>query len=114
MKVFGRDPVVWAGLGTLLLTFLVTLNLPNLTNEHAGLITAAVAAVFGLYQAWATSNVSLAVATTAVKATLALAAGYKLSLTPDQTASLAALAAFGIDMYLRTQTSPVETPLNSA
>lgn len=114
MKIFGRDPVIWAGLGTLLLTFLVTLNLPGLNAEQAGLITAAVASGFGLFQAYATENVSLAIATTAVKAILALLAGYKLSLTPDQTASLAALAAFGIDMFLRTQTSPVETPLNSA
>jgi hypothetical protein len=114
MKLFGRDPVLWGGALSSLVTLLVTFNLDGLSAEQAGLWSAAVAAVFGAFQAWATRDTFLALANTATKAVLALGIGYGLALTAEQVGLFAAAVAGFLDLFLRTQATPVETPVNSA
>ena len=93
MKIFGRDPVLWGGALSTLVTLLVTFNIDGLSAEQAGLWSAAVAATFGAFQAFATRDTFLALANTATKAVLALGIGYGLALSSEQVGLVAAAVA---------------------
>ena len=114
MKIFGREPAAWIGLIegllALLLAWNYTSNLLDLTNETVGLIMAAVTAAFGLVTAFYTKNVQLAIVLGLVKAATALAVGYGLDLSVDQTAAIITFTTVAYGLFNRQQTSPATVP----
>lgn len=113
MKVFGREPAFWVGVLEALIALLVTFNLSGLSTEQAGLWVAVIVAVGGLATAWATRDTALAALVAVVKAALVLGVAYGLHVTQEQIGLIAALVTtFGAG-WLRTQTSPMLTPISS-
>lgn len=113
MKIFGRDPAFWVGVIEAVIAVLVTFRLDGLSNEQAGLWIAAVVAVGGLLTAWTTRDTVLAWLVAVVKALLVLGVAYGLHVTEEQIGLIAALVTTVGAGWLRTQTSPVSTPISS-
>lgn len=114
MKIFGREPAAWIGLIEGLLALFLAWNYTStalgLTNETVGLIMAVVTAAFGLVTAFYTRDVQLAVVLGFVKAAVALAVGYRLDLSIDQTAAIITFTTVAFALFNRQQTSPAERP----
>lgn len=110
VKIFGREPVAVVGLIEAMLVCGLSFGLPGLSQETVGLIMAAAMAGFGVYTAYVTKQTLLGGVVGLMKATLALAAVYGLSLTDAQTAALIAVTTMGFGLYHRTQTSPAVQP----
>lgn len=114
MKIFGREPAAYIGLIegvlALLLAWSYTSNVLGLTNETVGLIMAVVTAAFGLITAFYTKDVQLAIVLGFVKAATALAVGYGLDLTVEQTAAIITFTTVAFGLFNRQQTSPAKTP----
>lgn len=114
MKIFGREPAAWIGLIEGLLALFLAWNYTSmalgLTNETVGLIMAVVTAAFGLVTAFYTKDVQLAVVLGFVKAAVALAVGYGLDLSIDQTAAIITFATVAFGLFNRQQTSPATQP----
>lgn len=114
MKILGREPAVYIAVIESLLALLVTFQLDGLSADQAALILAAAVAIGGLLASFATADALLAALSGAVKAVLVLGTAYGLSLTQDQIGMTAVLVSTVAGVFLRTQTSPVETALTSA
>lgn len=113
MKIFGRDPAFWVGVIEAAIAVLVTFKLHGLSNEQAGLWVAAIVALGGVLTAWTTRDTMLAALVAFVKGLLVLGVAYGLHVTQEQIGLIAALVTtFGAG-WLRTQTSPVSTPISS-
>jgi hypothetical protein len=112
MRVFGRYPAFWVGLIEAILAMALSWNQLgfHLNSERVALIMAAVTAGAGVYTAWVTKGTMLAVGVGFAKAILALAAGYGLALTADQTSSAIALLTLLLASFNHTQTSPLVKP----
>src|SRR4051794_5556686 len=82
----------------------------GLTAEQISLIVAVVTAALGFYTAWVTKDTLLGVTIGLIKSALALAVGFGLDLSSDQTAAVIALATAVLGLFQRTQTSPLPTP----
>lgn len=114
MKIFGREPAFWVGVIEALIALLVTFNLPGLSNEQAGVIVALVIAAGGAVSAWATKDTALAALVAVVKAALVVGVAYGLHISQEQIGLVAGLVTVVGSGWLRTQTSPVETPVSTA
>lgn len=114
MKIFGKEPAAYIGLIegvlALLLSWHFTSSHLGLTNETVALIMAVVVAAFSLVTAFYTKNVQLAVVLGLVKAAVALAVGYGLHLSIDQTAAIITFTTVAFGLFNRQQTSPAEVP----
>jgi hypothetical protein len=108
VRLFGREPALVGAFLTAVLALLLGLGVvPGLTPETVGLITAAGAAVFGAYVAFAVKQNLLPALVAAFQALLAVGVGFGLAfLTPELTGLLTALVATGLGAYLRTQADP--------
>jgi hypothetical protein len=113
--IFGREPSAWVGLIEALLALLVMFPLVSqtgLTQEWATIVLAVVSAGAGVYTAWATRDTLLGAILGLVKATVALVAFYGLELSTDQQGALLAAVAVLVGFFQRTQTTPVDRPLD--
>jgi CHASE2 domain-containing sensor protein len=113
MKIFGREPAFWVGVLEALIAVLVTFKIDGLSQEQAGFWIAVIVAVGGLLTAWATRDTALAALVAVVKALLVLGVAYGLHVTEEQIGLIAALVTTVGAGWLRTQTSPVSTPISS-
>lgn len=114
-RVFGREPAAWVGLIEALLAFLVlfpAVSALGLTQEWATLVLAVVSAAAGVYTAWATRDTALAAILGLIKAAVGLTAFYGFALDTAQQAALLAAVAVVVGFFQRTQTTPVDAPLN--
>lgn len=113
--IFGREPAAWVGLIEAIIAVLVFLPIAsalNITQEWAVLFMAVVSAGAGLYTAWATKDTLLGAITGFAKAVIGLVAFYGLDLSPEMQASLMSLVAVIVGFWQRTQTSPVDYPVD--
>jgi hypothetical protein len=114
MKVFGREPAVYIAVIEAALALLVTFQLDGLSAEQSTNILAVSVAVGGVLTAWTTRDTLLGALSGLGRAGLVLGTSYGLNLSQEQvglaTVAISALAG----VWLRTQTSPVETPVSSA
>jgi hypothetical protein len=108
-RMFG-EPAALVGLLQVLLAAVVSWDAIGLSNSQAGVILAVASAAAALYQAYITKTVALAVVAQAFNAVVALFAGFGLALSADQTASLYGAVAFGVAVWLRTQTGVAINP----
>jgi hypothetical protein len=113
-KVFGREPAVYIAVLEAALAFLVTFGLDGLSAEQSTNILAAAVALGGVLTAWATRDTLLAALGGAGKAILILGTSYGLNLSQEQVGLAVVVITSVAGVWLRTQTSPVETPVSSA
>jgi hypothetical protein len=108
VKIFGREPaLVGAMLQSILALVLGFGIIPGLDTETVGLVTAAGAAVFGAYVAFAVKQNLLPAIVAAFQALVAVAVGFGLDfLTPDKTALITAALTAILGFFLRTQADP--------
>ena len=109
--VLGREPAAVIGLVEAALAVLVAFRL-GLDAEHAALWLALASTVLGVVGAALTRDTLLGVVVGAAKAVLALAVGYGLTLTPEQTGAVIALVALVVSFWQRTQTTPTYAPVS--
>lgn len=113
MKILGREPAALEAAFISLITFVVAFQLDGLSEMQATNLIALVSAIGGLVTTWMTVNNRLGGVTAVGRALLILAASYGLNLNQEQIglAGIAITAVAGL--WLRGNTSPVETPLTS-
>lgn len=114
-RIFGREPAAWVGLIEATLAFLVlfpAVSALGMTQEWATLVLAVVSAAAGVYTAWATRDTALAAILGLIKAAVGLTAFYGFALDTAQQAALLAAVAVVVGFFQRTQTTPVDAPLN--
>ena len=114
MKVFGREPAVYIAVIEALLAFLVTFGLDGLSAEQSTNILAVAVAAGGLITAWATRDTLLAALGGAARAVLILVTSYGLNLSQEQIGLAVVLVSSAGGIWLRTQTSPVETAVTTS
>jgi len=103
--IFGREPALVAGLVKAVIALAVAFGLAW-TNEQVSLVNAVVAALLGVYVAWATKDTLASAILALVDAVLSLLIGFGLNLSTNQTAAVIAVVTVVISMFNRTQTSP--------
>lgn len=108
VKLFGREPALVGAFLQAVLALVLGLGIvPGLDNQTAGLITAAGAAVFGAYTAFAVKQNLLPAVVAAFQALAAVGVGFGLDfLKPELVGLISAVAAAGLGLYLRTQADP--------
>jgi uncharacterized membrane protein HdeD (DUF308 family) len=110
VKIFGREPAFWVGFIEAVLAMLLSLNRWSLTGEQVAAIMAVVTAAFGVYTAYVTQNVGLAILIGFSKAVMGLAAAYNFNLSTDQTSAVIGLITLVAGAFNRQTTSPVVEP----
>jgi hypothetical protein len=108
VKLFGREPALIGAFLQATLALVLGLGvIPGLDNGTAGLISAAGAAVFGAYVAFAVKQNLLPAVIAAFQALLAVGFGFGLDfLTTDLTGLITAVVAAALGIFLRTQADP--------
>lgn len=108
VKLFGREPALVGAFLQAVLALVLGLGvIPGLDNTTAGLISAAGAAVFGTYVAFAVKQNLLPAIVAAFQALLAIGVGFGLDfLTTDLTGLITAVLAGALGIFLRTQADP--------
>ena len=109
VKLFGKEPALVGAFLTAVLSLLLGLGIvPGLTTGTAGLITAAGAAIFGAYTAFAVKQNLLPAIVAAFQALVAVGFGFGLDfLTPELTGLLTTVLVGALGLFLRTQATPV-------
>lgn len=97
-----------------LLAVVVTFGLPGLSNEQAGLIVAALAAVFGVWNALHVRPVGPAAFQTLVTVGAALLTAYGLNLSQELIGAVQVLVVALVAMATRTQVTPNVDPAPTA
>lgn len=105
--IFGREPALVAGFIKAVIALAVAFGL-GWSNQQVGLVNAVVAAILGVYVAWATKDTLAGAVLALIDAVLSLLVGFGLNLTADQTAAVVAVVAVILAMFNRTQTSPAK------
>lgn len=103
--IFGREPALVAGLIESLISLVVAFGL-HWTTAQVGLVNAVVAALLGVYTAWATKQTLASGLLALAKSVLSLMIGFGLTLTTEQTAVLVSVVTVAVSMFNRTQNSP--------
>jgi hypothetical protein len=108
VKLFGREPALVGAFLQAVLALILGLGIvPGLDNDTAGLISAAGAAIFGAYVAYAVKQNLLPAVVAAFQALLAVGVGFGLDfLTTELTGLITAVVAAGLGIFLRTQADP--------
>ena len=108
VKLFGREPALVGAFLQAVLALVLGLGvIPGLDNQTAGLISAAGAAVFGAYVAFAVKQNLLPAIVAAFQALLAVGVGFGLDfLTTDLTGLITAVLSGALGIFLRTQADP--------
>lgn len=107
--IFGREPAAVAATLEAALAVLGGLVF-RWSDDEVGLVVAVVAALFGVYTAWATVDTLLGYVVGLIKAVLALAIGFGLHPDPRTAATLISFAVIAMGLFQRSSTSPVGTP----
>ena len=110
MKLFGREPALYLAVLGSVLTMLAALNLDFLNAGQAAAITVLVTAVV---TAVTTSPKAPALFTGVVAAGVALLAEYGLHLSDALVGGLGATVLSVFALMVRSQVSPVETPVTN-
>jgi len=111
--IFGREPAAVAATLEAALSVLGSLVF-RWTDSQVGLVVAVVAALFGIYTAWATVDTLLGYIVGGIKAILALAIGFGLHPDPRTASALISFAVIGIGLFQRSATSPSGYPIPSS
>ena len=108
VKLFGREPALVGSFLQAVLALVLGLGVvPGLDNSTAGLVSAAGAAVFGAYVAYAVKQNLLPAVIAAFQALLAVGVGFGLDfLTTELTGLITAVVAAALGIFLRTQADP--------
>jgi len=101
-KIFGREPVLWLTLVSVLVK-VVSAFWVNVSSNEQAVINAAAAAAVGLFIALSVHDGVSAAVLGLVQAVIALAVGYGLHWSPDQQALVMSAAAALVAMFVRTQ-----------
>jgi hypothetical protein len=102
LKIFGREPALWAGLINVAV-YVLGATVVKLTTNQEAIVIAIAAAVLGVLVALSTHDGVSAAILGFIKAVIALGLGFGLKLSADHTALiLSALATFSA-MFVRTQ-----------
>lgn len=114
MKLWGREPALWAAFFAALFSAAGTF-LFKLTTDQEGALNGVVAAVLATIVWRVTKDGTPALILGLIKALIMLAAAWHFSLPPDrQTALMTALSAI-IAMFVRTQVAaPIPPPAETA
>ena len=110
MKVFGREPAAIVGLIEGALVLALSFGLFDLTQHTIGLIMAVVTSALGVYVAYVTRDTLLGAVIGFVKALLALAVVYGLTISTEQTGAVIAFITVVFSFYNRSQTAPLSQP----
>lgn len=110
MKIFGREPTLVLQAISALLSIFVAVGLPNLSAEQAGLIIAAVSAVFGVVNAFLVRPVAPTAFVGLVGAGAALLAAYGLDVSQSVVGSVSAATIALLTLLARGQVTPVVDP----
>lgn len=109
--IFGREPAAIVGAIqsalALALSFGWLTRLGLNTQDDLAVVMTVVIALSAVYLAWATDETLLAPVIGLLKAVLALAAIYGLSLDVEQTGLVVALITSAFALYQRTQVAPL-------
>ena len=107
-KMFG-EPAAAVGLLQVILVALLTFK-TGLTTEWVAIIMGLANAASAVYTMYITKTVALSVLVEALKATVALVAGFGYNLTDPQMAQLIGVLAFIVAAWQRTQTGVAIDP----
>lgn len=114
MKIFGRDPALWAALATALISAAGSFVF-HFSTDQEGALNGIVAAVMGLIVWRVTHDGSPALILGLVKAVIVLAAAWHFNVPPDQQTILLTLVSALTAMFVRTQVgAPVPPPAETA
>ena len=102
LKIFGREPALWAGLINVAV-YVLGATVFHLTKNQESIVIAVAAAILGLLVALSTHDGVSAAILGLVKAVVALGLGYGLKLDADKQALLLSVAATLSAMFVRTQ-----------
>jgi AcrR family transcriptional regulator len=110
VRIFGREPAMWAGLANAII-YVLGATVFHLSPSMESLLIAVTAAVLGFIVAWQTHDGLSAAILGLAKAILALLLGFGMKVSADQQAAILGLAAALVAMFVRTQaTAPVPAP----
>lgn len=110
IMIFGREPAAIVGVIEAGLVLALTFGVPGLTGDSVVNVIAVVATALGVYTAYVTRDTLLGVVVGLAKALIALAVGYGLTLSPEQTGAIIAMVTMGLGLFQRTQTAPAISP----
>jgi hypothetical protein len=114
VKIFGREPTLWLAVINAVVMLVGTVGLNFLDNDQAGLIVAAINAVFGAINAYAVRPISPAVFTYAVGSILSLGAAYGVNVTSEQLMAINSTVIVVLGLLTRGQVAPVESAVSRA
>lgn len=111
MKFFGREPSFWVTIIGAILAFLVTYNLPGLTELQAAAVMGALNALVGAINAWLVKPRGPAIFNGLLAAVVGVLAAYGWDVGPDRIIALQAiLLAVGGLWATRPQVTPAADP----
>lgn len=106
MKLFGREPAVFLGVAASIVALLIVTGVLDWTNEQAGLLMAAAAAVVAVGTAFFTHDVTLGLLIGLAEAVFAVFLGFGVELSPELTAAIIGVVTTLFGFFQRTQTTP--------
>jgi hypothetical protein len=112
MKIFGREPTLVIAVLNAVVLGVATLGFRFLDNDQAGLIVAAINALFAAVNAYAVRPMSPAVFTYAASAVVSVFVSYGFTITPEQLVSINAIMVATLGLITRGQVSPQETAIS--
>jgi hypothetical protein len=115
MRIFGREPALWAALLASVVQMVSAFVFP-LSVEQQGVLNALTVAVLGAVTAFAVSSErGVPALLAALKAALAVGLAFGMHLSPEVQATVMTFAAAVAAMFIRTQvTAPVPAELSRA
>lgn len=112
-KLFGREPALWLALISSLIMFISAFFLP-LTVDQQGVLNAVSVSAFGLLTAWFAHTDGMSAAIMGfIKGVLAVAISFGIQLAPDKQAVIMVLASGIVAMFIRTQMTPPNPPIEN-
>lgn len=112
MKILGREPALTLGVIQGVVALLIAADVVNWTPDQTTWLLAAIAALFAVITAWATTETRMSLLVGLATAIVACVVGFGVDLSPDLQASIVGVVAVIAAWYTRTQTMPAETVLS--
>lgn len=108
MKLFGREPTLWIGALSAVLSFIVTFNVNGLSEVQAALWITGINAVLGAWAAVRTRPIAPQAFTYVLSSAASLAAAYGLSWPPERLGAANVVLMAVLLLLTRGQVSPKE------
>lgn len=105
-KLLGREIVLWLGVINAVVGALVGMKLVHWSPEQMSLTLSAIGAMFAVVAAFAVRPFPVPLLSTALVATLTMAAGFGLNITSDSVAMLNTVLIAAAAFFTRSQVSP--------